>query len=263
MARFRLVPVVRLLVVSLVAVLLIGPDPTPSFAATSLRVPFAPNETWYVYNGYNDGPCHYSLTRCGGSAHDEYYSFDLVYDNGTCNPRLSGHRNIYAPVSGTITHKSVLINGEGIFLKIRADDGYVTHLYHVTDVPSSVSLNARVSTGRFIGRVYTGHSSGIDHLHIQVTNSSGASQPLTIAGKHFYKRGDISDQWRFTSFRNNIASPPGDATRDGKVDILDYTRLWENFGKKNACGNIADFNLDGNINMGDYTLMYDYFGDRG
>ena len=47
---------------------------------------------------------------------------------------------------------------------------------------------------------------------------------------------------------------PGDANRDGRVDILDFVILMANWGATDV-GNIADFNNDNNVNIFDFVIL--------
>jgi hypothetical protein len=165
----------------------------------SMRAPWAKDETWYVYEhgGYNVGPCHFRQSPCGG---DEFFAFDLVFarPNGTGD---TGGRAVFAPVAGTV---SALFSrsGKGQFVKIATDDGYVVHLYHLMGVPTSLR-GQRVTAHTKLGYVFDQHESGINHLHLQVTNGSGASIPIKIAGKTYIDLGG-QNQWHGRGIRNLV-----------------------------------------------------------
>lgn len=60
-------------------------------------------------------------------------------------------------------------------------------------------------------------------------------------------------------------TPPslhGDINADGKVNALDYTILFENFGKHPFPHPHADINGDGKVNALDYTILFENFGTR-
>lgn len=52
----------------------------------------------------------------------------------------------------------------------------------------------------------------------------------------------------------------GDMNGDGKVNILDYTLLFEYFGKDPSQKSEVDLNRDGQVNILDYTLLFENFG---
>jgi hypothetical protein len=53
---------------------------------------------------------------------------------------------------------------------------------------------------------------------------------------------------------------PGDATMDGKTDILDFNQLASNFGKAGMTWRQGDFNYDGAVNISDFNLLAGSFG---
>jgi len=57
----------------------------------------------------------------------------------------------------------------------------------------------------------------------------------------------------------------GDINEDGVVNILDYSILFDNFGKQLAAGHQfkkADINDDGTVNILDYSILFDNFGKQ-
>jgi len=53
---------------------------------------------------------------------------------------------------------------------------------------------------------------------------------------------------------------PGDATRDGTVDLADYARLEVNFGMTGVGWDEADFTGEGSVDLADYAIMEINFG---
>ncbi len=53
---------------------------------------------------------------------------------------------------------------------------------------------------------------------------------------------------------------PGDINGDGKVNLLDYIVLFENFGKTSNFDTRADINKDGKVNLLDYIVLFENFG---
>ncbi len=62
-----------------------------------------------------------------------------------------------------------------------------------------------------------------------------------------------------TGLSLNIQGRLGDINRDGNIDILDYTILFENFGLSNPTNQNADINGDGEVNILDYVIFYENF----
>ena len=52
----------------------------------------------------------------------------------------------------------------------------------------------------------------------------------------------------------------GDINKDGKVNVLDYTVLFENFGKNPIPNKKADINKDDKVDILDYSLLFENFG---
>jgi hypothetical protein len=52
----------------------------------------------------------------------------------------------------------------------------------------------------------------------------------------------------------------GDINEDGKVDILDYVILFENYGKSPIPDPRADINKDGKVDILDYVILFENFG---
>jgi hypothetical protein len=53
---------------------------------------------------------------------------------------------------------------------------------------------------------------------------------------------------------------PGDANRDGKVDLSDFGILKSNFGKNGAIWDEGDFDGDAKVALGDFGVLKDNFG---
>lgn len=167
----------------------------------TFSLPFNYDEAWKVTGGYNTDPCHLRRSPCGG---DEYYAFDLVPDAGN-----AGGRDVLAPAAGTLIQRFSLATdcSHGEFVKIRLDgDGFILHLYHLMNV--SKSPGQRYSQNEFVGKVYDANPCG-NHLHIQVSNPSGASQPLTFNGVTYHDKGG-ANQWVGTRLvrRSDVCPAP-------------------------------------------------------
>jgi hypothetical protein len=57
-----------------------------------------------------------------------------------------------------------------------------------------------------------------------------------------------------------ITRVPGDINLDGKVNILDYVILFENFGLSTLANPLADLNGDNRVNTLDYVILFENFG---
>lgn len=191
-----------------------------TFAATidSMRMPFSSHEQWKVVNGYNAGACHYKPSSCGG---DQYYALDLVPTSGN-----AGGRYIYAPVAGTVSSVFYIGTGKGYGVKIATSDGYTVHLYHLMNM--MVAKGSTVSKGTPVAQVYNAYSGSINHLHIQVTNSSGTSLAMRLSGKYYYYKGG-TNQWKDQVLQNNVtysnASLSGSAINwiSGTSNLVNYS----------------------------------------
>jgi murein DD-endopeptidase MepM/ murein hydrolase activator NlpD len=104
-------------------------------------------------------------------------------------------------VDGTVAQVPFQLAGRGWFVKVRTDDGYLVYLYHLMNV--RVSKGQRVAANTVIGQVYNNYSGSINHLHVQVTNSSGASIPLKLSGKRYGNLGG-TNQWKGWDLQNNV-----------------------------------------------------------
>ena len=58
-----------------------------------------------------------------------------------------------------------------------------------------------------------------------------------------------------------VATEPGDATLDGRVNLADFGRLRAGFGQAAAAGDFTqgDFNLDGTVNLADFGILRAHF----
>lgn len=156
----------------------------------SLMAPIAPRETWRVINGYNGGACHYQASICGGNTHDERYAFDLAPDGED-----AGGWSVFAPVSGTV--RVIDTSDIGTLVKISTSNGYTVHLYHLMNVRNIDGTY--VERDDWIGNVWDSYP-GTNHLHLHVSDDTGASFPLTIAGRTY----DGNRQWNGELIRDNI-----------------------------------------------------------
>jgi Peptidase family M23/Beta/Gamma crystallin len=191
--------VIMTLVGALAAILaVLAFAPTTAVAThnyTHMRTPFDVGETWIVTNGYGEGKCHKEKSPCGG---DEFYALDLVPVSGK-----AGGRDIYSPVRGTVVAKFPIEAGNaGQGIKIKTQDGrHLVHLYHLMDL--KVSPKDEVTAETLVGQTYNqygGPEGPNNHLHIQLSNLQGVSQPITLAGK-LYSSGQT---WDGQEIRENV-----------------------------------------------------------
>lgn len=180
------------LLIVAVALCMLSSDKAYAIVVDSMRMPFSSSEQWKVVNGYGGGACHLKPSPCRG---DQYYSLDLVPTSGD-----AGGRYVYAPVTGTISSVFNMGTGKGWGIKIRTSDGYTVHLYHLMN--TKVATGNTVSKGAVVAQVYNAYA-GLNHLHIQVTTSSGASLPMRLSGKYYYNKGG-TNQWKDQVLQNNI-----------------------------------------------------------
>jgi peptidase M23-like protein/peptidase inhibitor family I36 len=169
--------------------------------STHMRTPFDVGETWKVIWGYSQGGCHQNPSPCGG---DEYYALDLVpVNDATGNIINAGGRDIYSPVRGTVVSKFNIEGGSaGQGIKIKTEDGgHLVHLYHLMNV--RVSPRDTVTADTLVGQVfnqYGGPEGPRNHLHIQLSNLQGVSQPIKLAGREYYS----GPTWKSALIRENV-----------------------------------------------------------
>jgi hypothetical protein len=66
----------------------------------------------------------------------------------------------------------------------------------------------------------------------------------------------------FNASQNLAVSTPGDANRDGIVDLQDFTLLKNNFGlTAGATWAMGDFNADRVVDLQDFSILKDHFGE--
>jgi murein DD-endopeptidase MepM/ murein hydrolase activator NlpD len=167
----------------------------PAPSTVNMRMPFAHDGEWKVVTGYNAGPCHFKSSPCGG---DEYYALDLVPATGNAKGMW-----VVAPTSGTVVY-SADHGTIGQLLQIRLSTGDTLHLYHLSGV--TLKAGDAVSGSSYIGKVYGDYQGdpARNHLHVQVTNSAGASLPLKLSGKLYGDKGTAANQWKDQKVRNNV-----------------------------------------------------------
>ncbi len=80
----------------------------------------------------------------------------------------------------------------------------------------------------------------------------GANEP-DFADDQFNNGEGVND--KISSLHVSI----GDLNSDGDVDIFDYTKMIQNFGRT-ECGNVADINGDCDVDILDYSILVRNFG---
>lgn len=225
----------------------VGAEATRGFslAAPWYSGPNAQSPTWKVINGYNGGKCHDKTSPCGKRPHDEYYALDLVPEscNAQTNFRCAGGKYVISPVRGRLLEDAFFDPGRGWGVKIVILDGadqptgYVVHLYHLQNLRVT-KKGAVVQPLQRLGDVFSPYQDAPDHLHVQVNNMAGDSQPLRIAGKLYYDRGSLQNQWRNQLIRNNtLYSGPnwgGDAATTFVGDVAALSRTNGGVGNDNT-----------------------------
>jgi len=94
---------------------------------------------------------------------------------------------------------------------------------------------------------------------------AGLSRSATDhGGESWFLPSDYIDAVRISSYATWIESKmsqpiPGDANRDGIVNLSDFTILKSNFGLTGGWS-MGDFNEDGDINLQDFTILKANFG---
>ncbi|MFO0896608.1 MAG: PEP-CTERM sorting domain-containing protein [Pirellulales bacterium] len=88
----------------------------------------------------------------------------------------------------------------------------------------------------------------IDNFRIDGSHSDGAGA-LSLSALEAYRLGDVS--------------LPGDANRDGKVDLADFGILKDHFGQSPADWSAGDFDASGAVDLSDFGLLKANFGTTG
>lgn len=153
---------------------------------------------------------------------------------------------------------------------------YYTYYGHLSSIAAGIPRGSQSNTvwvgrGQNIGRSGdTGTTSGWVHLHFGLHSGSRFIDPYDkYSDGGGYPSPNCVDSRRSGANSFWTANPPshssgpyilcGDLNRDTRVDLRDYTTLWENFGNT-SCGNIADISGDCRVNMNDYTLLFENYG---
>ena len=91
-----------------------------------------------------------------------------------------------------------------------------------------------------------------------------STSPLKAAGSDGQDVGTI---WPVLSFMTQGVSagqpavpPPGDANRDGVVDMADYSAWFNNYGKTGAQLSDGDFDQSGAVDATDYAMWFNNYG---
>lgn len=179
-------------------------------------------------------------------------------------PRDQSDFSVYATRGGTVEFagwQGAPNVGFGQYVKVRhPDTGYASYYAHLSRL--GVRSGDSVIRGQYVGTSgRTGDVTG-PHLHFEIRDGSG--NPVRITGIPGIRSvGQCSPPstdayWAF--------GPPTDGTvladldGDGYVGLLDYVRLYENFGRGDCRKDHGDIVPDCKINMLDYSVFYDYFG---
>ncbi|MHA2278424.1 MAG: peptidoglycan DD-metalloendopeptidase family protein, partial [Candidatus Kariarchaeaceae archaeon] len=144
----------------------------------------------------------------------------------------------------------------GDYVKIDHGNGYYTLYAHLAT--GTIRMRSGwVKQGQILGEVgCTGNCDG-DHLHFELMYGSTRKWPV------FTECNCTPELGKPYTSKNDIYSfIPGDFNRDGRVSILDYTVLFENYGWVGVPGgNPADINEDGSVDILDYTILFENFGE--
>lgn len=220
-----LLGITPLLIISALAGLSLQPDRAEAFPST-LRLPFASGQAWYVCQGYNGRPSH-----TGDPA------LDLTTYSGRGSNGCWGGANdangkpVYAPASGQLVNLGGGLGG----ICITFDAGGSMYFGHLASRRST----GRVSVGQKIGVVAAAGSEGnggYAHLHLSArtgTGCGGTKVPFDdvhrarFSGAPNMTMPGVANQWAGTkllrkapsSLRHSAPSAT-DYNGDGKSDIF-------------------------------------------
>ncbi len=163
---------------------------------------------------------------------------------------------VLASQDGTIVATGYIDDGYGDYVKIDHGNGYYTLYAHMA-TGTIRKRSGQVKQGQILGEVgCTGKCDG-DHIHFELMYGSTRVWPVFTECNCIPKL-----KKPYTSENDVYSLIPGDFNRDGRVSILDYVVLFENYGWVGVPGgNPADINLDGSVDIGDYTILFENFGE--
>jgi len=145
-----------------------------------------------------------------------------------------------------------LLNPVTTVKQVNNTTGKISYVLHIP--PSQA---AQKGTGSLAVITFRALNTGTANITFDTTSivgaiNTGARNALksTLGGSVTVIRpsipGDINDMGTFCG--------------DGKVDILDYVILFENFGEAPTDHRCADINRDGRVNILDYVILFENFG---
>ena len=145
-----------------------------------------------------------------------------------------------------------LLNPVTTVKQVNNTTGKISYVLHIP--PSQA---AQKGTGSLAVITFRALNTGTANITFDTTSivgaiNTGAKNALksTLGGSVTVIRpsipGDINDMGTFCG--------------DGKVDILDYVILFENFGEAPTDHRCADINKDGRVNILDYVILFENFG---
>jgi len=246
----------------------LGPTPTPLptstptvFQPTNTPTPFQPPATFTPTSSpvpsppsVNADTTLYLVVNPPVYLNDNF-QVDLMIDTG--KNEVVG-TEVYITYDPNMIQVSDIVPGPffpGVIETIKNIDsstGKITHVLHIApqDDPvqgvgtlATLSLKALqegttvvdITSESIVGAVNTGYQ-----------NALRTRRGVTINIVRPSIVGDINDMGTYCG--------------DGKVNILDYTILFEHFGESPSTHPCADINRDGAVNILDYVLLYENFG---
>jgi hypothetical protein len=132
--------------------------------------------------------------------------------------------------------------------KIDNEKGVITYSLHIS--PGAI---ARKGNGTLAVISFKSKAEGTTRVEISDQTVVGA---INSGGRNALKSA--------TGGKVDITKPGlfGDINEDGKVDILDYVVLFENFENVQISDPKADLNRDGKVNILDYVILFENFGKQ-
>ncbi|MFB3892895.1 MAG: PEP-CTERM sorting domain-containing protein [Phycisphaerae bacterium] len=122
-------------------------------------------------------------------------------------------------------------------------DGYMDHSANAVSLADLKTPN-QVFTANY--RLYIGDANGNE-----VLKADGVTP----------KFGSLNLTW---SWIGPAALPvPGDANRDGIVDMADYVAWFTNYGRTDVIWDQGNFNTDNIVDMADYVVWFGHYGQTG
>lgn len=204
--------------------------------------PFAPCETWYVYQGYLSG------------SHSGVYAFDFVKDDPG-DVVGSGGVSIFAAATGRFRKYRDGDNDNASGVQITLEDGTVVNYGHLNfeDVPDLEGTI--VQKGTFIGTIFDKEPppGGVYHLHFDVSQN-GVTIPLDFGVWNYPSPGPLeggNGEWSGTEIKTSCVEGHIDTPTDNA--IVAGTSLIEGWAKiQGSAIDRIEIWIDGNY-QGDAT----------